>query len=331
MTADRVDAVIAAMEPHDPELAEWMRLAADALTAGEGEEVISQAGLQAFLWYQLPRKYPETSWRPVAEAAGVLLSLLGLDRYASIARSPIHREVPHDGRRSLRLGRRAGNGLREVPGRQVRLGGRAARHRAPGVGQRDGDRGGERDAVGRAGAGGGITAGELRPGTGSWRRVAAEVCGRILESPAGDGGERTLLKAIHDERADTPGSRRDTRPCCGSGVIGHGTCPRPSSGLPTSPLPSPRCAGCSKRAGRASCSRRRGTCRPRSSGRRRASSTGGRSRVSHAPRSMSTSSAPSATRPPDSTWWRSGRGASRRPAVALLRARAVAPGRDPLS
>ena len=93
MTAERVDAVIAAVERHDPELASWMRMAADGLTAGEGEEVISQASLQVFLWYEVPREFPADAWRPLVEAAGVLLSLLGLDRYAAIARSPTTADV----------------------------------------------------------------------------------------------------------------------------------------------------------------------------------------------------------------------------------------------
>ena len=54
-----------------------MRTAADGLTAGEGEEFISQAGLRDFLWYEVPREHPAESWRPVREAAGVLLALLG--------------------------------------------------------------------------------------------------------------------------------------------------------------------------------------------------------------------------------------------------------------
>ena len=88
MTAEHVDAVIAAVERHDPVLAKWMRAVADGLTAGEGEELISQASLQRFLWYEVPKKLPHETWHPVVEAAGVLLSLLGLDRYAAIARSP---------------------------------------------------------------------------------------------------------------------------------------------------------------------------------------------------------------------------------------------------
>ena len=46
VSAERVEAAIAAVERNDPGLAKGMRVAADGLTAGEGEEVISQSGLQ---------------------------------------------------------------------------------------------------------------------------------------------------------------------------------------------------------------------------------------------------------------------------------------------
>jgi hypothetical protein len=48
-----------------------------------------------------------------------------------------------------------------------------------------------------------ITAGELQPGRGGWRRVAAEVCSQTLLAPAGDGADRTVLQAVLDERVDT--------------------------------------------------------------------------------------------------------------------------------
>ena len=46
MSADRVDAVIASVGRHDAAIARWMRVAADGLTAGEGEELITRASLQ---------------------------------------------------------------------------------------------------------------------------------------------------------------------------------------------------------------------------------------------------------------------------------------------
>jgi hypothetical protein len=197
VTADHVDAVIAAIDRHDSQLAIWMRTVADGLTAGDGEERITQTGLQVFLWYEVPRKYPEDTWQPVTEAAGVLLSLLGLDRYAAIARSPTTTAIldawersPAKGFARFRAARSASGveppdtdllewggvfGLEESVARQ------AVEH-----------------ALERA-----ITAAELQPGRGGWRRVAAEVCDQTLLAPADDGVERTVLQAVLDERFDT--------------------------------------------------------------------------------------------------------------------------------
>lgn len=96
MTVEHVDAVIAAVDRHDPQLAIWMRTAADGLTARGSS---AKAGLLVFLWYEVPRDHPKDAWRPVTEAAGALLSLLGVDRYAVIARSPT---AAPDGRARVR-------------------------------------------------------------------------------------------------------------------------------------------------------------------------------------------------------------------------------------
>ena len=89
MSDTRVDAVIAVVGRGDAALAERMRLAAGGLAGGGGAEVITQAGLQQFLWYGLPRRHPDPDepCQPLAEATAVLLALLDLDRYAAIARS----------------------------------------------------------------------------------------------------------------------------------------------------------------------------------------------------------------------------------------------------
>jgi len=87
MTAKRVDAAVEAIVRRDPTLGEWAQVAADGLTAGEGEEVLGQALVQDFLWYRLPAKYPERAWLPLARAAAALLGELGLERYASIVAS----------------------------------------------------------------------------------------------------------------------------------------------------------------------------------------------------------------------------------------------------
>lgn len=197
MTAERVEEVIAAIERHDAELAGWMRKAADGLTAGEGEEVISQASVEVFLWYELPRKYPNDTWRPVMEAAGVLLTLLGLDRYAAIARSGTTTAIldaweraPAEGFKRF-AGARSRSGV-EPPDTELLVWGSilgSNEHAASGSVEA---------ALERA-----IMAGELRPGAAAWRRVAAAVCHRtLLESPAHLGG-RTRLQAVLDERVET--------------------------------------------------------------------------------------------------------------------------------
>jgi hypothetical protein len=197
VTADHVDAVIAAIDRHDSQLAIWMRTVADGLSAGEGEEIISQAGLQVFLWYELPRKHPAATWRPVTEAAGVLLSLLGLDRYAGLARSPTTTAVldaweraPATGFARFRTARSA-SGV-EPPDTDLLAWGEV-------FGQEESvARQAVEQALERA-----ITAGDLQPGRGGWRRVAAEVCNQTLLAPAGGGSDLTVLRAVLDERVDT--------------------------------------------------------------------------------------------------------------------------------
>ncbi|MEO5965961.1 MAG: hypothetical protein ABIR11_10890, partial [Candidatus Limnocylindrales bacterium] len=193
MSAERVDGVIASVERHDAALARWMRVAADGLTADEGEEVITQADLQRYLWYDLPRRAPDDTWRPVAEAAGVLLALLGLDRYAAIARSATTTAVleawgdaPGKGFAQFRAASAASGveppdtelltwgevfGLEEAWARQAV---EAALERA-------------------------IVAGELQPGRGSWRKLTARVCDRVLQASAGDAAV-TRLQAVLEER-----------------------------------------------------------------------------------------------------------------------------------
>lgn len=87
MTAERVDAAVEAILRRDPTLGEWAQVAAEGLTAGEGEEVLGQAFVQDFLWYRLPTTYPERAWFPLARAAAALMGELGLERYASNAGS----------------------------------------------------------------------------------------------------------------------------------------------------------------------------------------------------------------------------------------------------
>ncbi len=195
MSTARLNTLTATVGRHDAALADRMRLVADGLTAGEGEEVITQAGLQQFLWYDLPRRHPDDAWQPLAEAAAVLLALLDLDRYAAMARSTTTGavldawgEAPGKGFAAFRA---ASTALLEPPDTELLTWGEvygleeAAALHAVEV------------ALERA-----IETGVLQPGRGSWRAVAARICDGVLQDPAGDAAV-TRLQAVLGERVDT--------------------------------------------------------------------------------------------------------------------------------
>lgn len=196
MSAERVDSVITSVARHDPGLARLMQVAADGLTAGDGEERITQASLQQYLWYDLPRRSPDDTWRPVVEAAAVLLSLLGLDRYAAIARSATTTAVL--------------DAWGEAPGKGFAA--FTAARSSSGVEPPDtgllvwGEVFGLEEAWARyaveAALEEAIVAGRLRPGVGSWRKVACTVCEEALLARADDGGA-VRLAAVLGERADS--------------------------------------------------------------------------------------------------------------------------------
>src|SRR5262249_432050 len=78
-----------ALSRGDPEAAGGARAARAWLTGDEGLETMSVVGLQEFLWYALPVKWPmSTPGRVgVAKALGRLFLLAGLDRYAGVCSS----------------------------------------------------------------------------------------------------------------------------------------------------------------------------------------------------------------------------------------------------
>lgn len=68
-------------------MAQVAQLVAHSLTVGEGPSVIHQARVQHFLWWTLPRNFPDESWTQAVEATAELLDELGEFRLAGIARS----------------------------------------------------------------------------------------------------------------------------------------------------------------------------------------------------------------------------------------------------
>lgn len=197
MTAEDVEAAVAAVTRRHPALRAWVQVAADSLTAGDGHEHVSQASLQKFLWYELPRTAPDEAWQPVALAAASLLEALGLARYAAIARSEATAEI-------LRAwGVDGGGGFARY---------RAAAE-ASGVKPPDtaliewGSIMGWEEVSAYAHVEGlledAIIGGELRPGATGWKARAAAVCDRGLGATAPGGPRQTWLSRVIDERVRT--------------------------------------------------------------------------------------------------------------------------------
>lgn len=174
-SAIRVEAAVKTIGREQPAQQEWVGVAADSLTFGEGLEAMNQSSLQDFLWYETPRDWPQHEWVRVAYGAFLLLDRLGLARYAEIARSETTRSVyaawkkdPHAGYRRYRSATRA-SGI-EPPGTDA-FGWSTV------MGMEElGCHVDVSNALEAA-----IASGELRPGTAGWRARAIGITERTLE------------------------------------------------------------------------------------------------------------------------------------------------------
>ncbi len=189
--------MIEAIRRQDPALGAWSQAAADGLTAGEGVEVISQASLQDFLWYRLPRKWPEEAWLPVARAAGTVLESLGLKRYASIARSETTMAILQSWRAESHQGfaryRAAAedSGVRPPDTDLVEWGSIMGMEEASAYAHLEG-------MLERA-----IVTGELRPSASGWKRSAAALCDQALREPMAGTPSQSWLSLLIGERVKT--------------------------------------------------------------------------------------------------------------------------------
>ena len=90
-----IEDALARLASQDAGLAQGAEAALNGLTAGEGLEVITQEGVQRFLWYELPLKWLTNldDKLLIADALAQLLELLELFRYAQICRSATTVEI----------------------------------------------------------------------------------------------------------------------------------------------------------------------------------------------------------------------------------------------
>ena len=87
MSAEEVDRAVRRIEARRPDLNMAVQAVAGGLTAGEGVDLIHQAALQEFLWWHLPRDYPDDEWHGLVDATALLLDELALKHLAEVARS----------------------------------------------------------------------------------------------------------------------------------------------------------------------------------------------------------------------------------------------------
>jgi hypothetical protein len=124
---EEVDRAVRRIETRRPDLNMAVQSVAGGLTAGEGVDMIHQAALRRFLWWHLPRDYPEDEWHGLVEPTALLLDELGLKHLADLARSSETEKVLAVWRQGREKGRRLPLRTREVRSR-------AARHDTPRLG-----------------------------------------------------------------------------------------------------------------------------------------------------------------------------------------------------
>ncbi len=170
--------------------------AADALTSGEGLELLSQSSVQRFLWLELPRTWPATAWDPLVEATTALFEELGLHRYAAIASSETTSAVldawledPDEGL-DLAAAAAADSGVEPVDTDELSW----ADVRGP-------DEDAAAAHIERA-LEAAIDAGRLEPGCGRWRVVAAQVQAEALAEPMPGRLTQTWATAVTTERVE---------------------------------------------------------------------------------------------------------------------------------
>jgi hypothetical protein len=203
-----VAGALARLRAEDERLGGDAEAALNSLAWDEGLETITRYGLQAFLWYELPRKWMTDldGKRHLAMALGRLLDLVGLPRYAAICRSPetdaVLAAYERDDREGFAAFRRAeersGVHPPELP--EFTWG--------PVMGMQEaGAFWSTAAALERAVAGG-----QLRPGSRGWRAAQQAIARRHLTAARAELDGRTWLEVVLDERveewADSRGQAR---------------------------------------------------------------------------------------------------------------------------
>ena len=187
------------MAAADPEQAEIAESVVEWLTAGNEDVVIGLAGVQRFVWYELPVKWLALAGRhrEVLEAAADLFDRLGFDRYAAVCRAPVTVEVHDAYAESLQAGidayreafRRSGIDPPDLD--DFVWGDLVAREEAVAAGEVE-------RALEEA-----MTEDKFTVGARGWKLAAAEVTAAVLDAPHSGLPGQTYRTTILTERLDS--------------------------------------------------------------------------------------------------------------------------------
>ena len=197
MNGEQVERAVHLVEAHRPDLGMAVQAVAGGLTAGEGVDMIHQAALQQFLWWHVPRDYPDDEWQGLVEATAALLDELGLKRLAELARSKETEKVlvawGHGSDKGVAAFRaaHAKSGVEPPDTALLAWGSIMGVNEARAV-----------DAVERA-LGDAVAAGDLVPGAQPWQAKAAAIAEAVLSRPLDLPPGQTLAGLVTTERIGT--------------------------------------------------------------------------------------------------------------------------------
>ncbi len=201
--------VLAKLEAEDADAARDAEAAIEWLTAGEGLSVLTQDGLQQFLWYELPMKWVTDTdhHRRVIDALARALDLLGLPRYAAVCWSETTTRVLDAYERGDAEGKRAfvkadaASGIRPPDIDELEWGSVMGLRESAALSS-------TAQMLELA-----VASGDLVPGSRGWKRRQQGLVRAYLTTARIEHAARTLLDAIREERLDTwlVGRRSPTR------------------------------------------------------------------------------------------------------------------------
>jgi hypothetical protein len=197
MSAEEVDRAVRRIEARRPDLNMAVQAVAGGLTAGEGVDMIHQAALQEFLWWHLPRDYPDDEWHGLVDATALLLDELGLKQLAEVARSEETQKVlaawvqgRDKGAAAFRAAQ-AKSGVEPPDTALLAWGSIMGTDEARAL-----------DTVERA-LGDAVGAGDLLPGAPRWQAKAAAITEAVLTRPLDLPPGQTLAGLVTTERIGT--------------------------------------------------------------------------------------------------------------------------------